>query len=535
MIRRSSAVLALILATSAYGQSPAPAPEPTFLAADVHPTPRSTNAFFYAVLLPSDRFIMSNASMLDIIATAWDLDRDSIQGGPPWLDYDHFDIIAKVPPGTGKDALKLMLRTLLTGRFHVTLENGMKPMPAYTLTVAKAASKMKPADESAPASCEYKEQPSVPNTVPSIAFSCRNTTMESFAKQMRQWAGGYLKNPVIDSTGLKGGYDFDLKWTDAGQLSKAGADGVSIFDAVEKQLGLKLALETAPRPVLLVKTASQPSPNAPDVAKMLPPLPLPEFEVATIKPSKPGQHGNGQIRADRVDFQGVPLRELIDLAWDLSENDPQNIVNAPKWLDDDKFDILAKINPEAAGIPIVGDFPVDIYEVELMLRALLTERFHIKAHMEERPIDSYTLSAANPRLIPAADPGARTSCHQGPGPDGKDPRIKNPILNRLLTCQNITIPELCDQLQQQVSGYIKNPILDSTGIKGSFDLTLSFTGVGHLQLPADPASGSSPSDPNGAISLFDALKSQLGLKLEKQKRALPVLVIEHIEEKPTVN
>ena len=539
MIRHATALLALCATLCpihrAFAMSGAPA-EPTFLAADIHPSPNRSYPFFFAVLLPGDRYVMRDATLVDLISTAWGLDRDNVQGGPPWLDYEHFDIIAKVPAGASSDQPKLMLRALLAARFHVALENAMKPMPAYTLTVAKDKPKMKAAaDEAAPASCEYQDQPRAAGTVPAIAFSCRNTTMEALAKQIHQWAGGYLKSPVIDATGLKGGFDFDLKWTDSGQLAKAGPDGVSIFDAVEKQLGLKLTLETAPRPVLLVQTAERPSSNSPDLAKILPPLPLPEFEVATIKPSKPGDRGNGQIRADRIDFKAVPLRQLIDLAWDLSEDDPQNIVDAPKWLDEDKFDILAKVNPESTGHPIAGNLPMDIYEVELMLRALLVERFQIKAHMEDRPIDSYTLTAANPKLIPTARPDVRTACKEGPGADGRDPRLKNPILNRLLTCQNITVPELSEQLQKLVGDYIKNPILDATGIKGSFDVTLSFTGIGHLQQLTAPASAEVPSDPSGAVSLFDAIKSQLGLKLEKQKRPLPVLVIEHINEKPTVN
>jgi uncharacterized protein (TIGR03435 family) len=46
---------------------------------------------------------------------------------------------------------------------------------------------------------------------------------------------------------------------------------------------------------------------------------------------------------------------------------------------------------------------------------------------------------------------------------------------------------------------------------------------------------SATSDPNGALSMLDAVSKQLGLKLEKQKRPAPVLVIDHIEEKPTEN
>ena len=164
--------------------------------------------------------------------------------------------------------------------------------------------------------------------------------------------------------------------------------------------------------------------------------------------------------------------------------------------------------------------------------------------MEDRTTDAYTLIAVNPKLRPA-DPTSRTRCKEGPGPDGKDPRIATPILGRLVSCQNMTSAQIADELQRQAAGYIFSPVLDKTGLKGSWDFTLSFSSAGQLQSGAagsGGAGGGSPTDaipsasePNGAVSLFDAVNHQLGLKLEKQRRPAPVLVIDHIEEKPTEN
>ncbi len=86
-------------------------------------------------------------------------------------------------------------------------------------------------------------------------------------------------------------------------------------------------------------------------------------------------------------------------------------------------------------------------------------------------------------------------------------------------------------------GYIHNTVRDGTGIKGAYDFTLNFSSVDRLQTIDRHATNDNAevADPSGALSLFDALSRQLGLKLEKQKRPLPVLVIEHIEEKPTEN
>jgi hypothetical protein len=84
---------------------------------------------------------------------------------------------------------------------------------------------------------------------------------------------------------LKGTYDFDLKWTSRSQLAAAGADGISVFDAVDKQLGLKLDLQKTPLRVVVVESVDEkPTENEPDIGKILPGVALPtEFEVADVK------------------------------------------------------------------------------------------------------------------------------------------------------------------------------------------------------------------------------------------------------------
>jgi uncharacterized protein (TIGR03435 family) len=178
-----------------------------------------------------------------------------------------------------------------------------------------------------------------------------------------------------------------------------------------------------------------------------------------------------------------------------------------------------------------------------MLRALIIERFQMKWHMEDRPVTAYTLIAVKPKLKATIDPTERTRCKEGPGPEGKDPRAANPVLNRLITCQNMTIAQIGDELQHVAGGYIYNPVVDGSGLKGSYDFTLSFSSADKI-LPntggantggAANSSETNSSDPNGALSIFDALSRQLGLKLEKTKRPYPVLVIDHMEETPTAN
>ena len=535
-LRTTAALLLTCLTCPAFPQTQ---PAPTFIAADVHPSPSRSYPFFFGVTLPQDRYVLRDATLIDLISTAFGLDPDNVQGGPSWVERDRFDVLARLPSHASNSDQRLMLRALVADRFHLTLHSGAALLPAFILSAPK--SKLNPAAGIGEPICDDAGQPqAAPGAVRQIHVVCRNFSMDAFANQLHDMAGGYLNKPVVNSTHLDGAFDFDLKWTSRGDLQKAGADGISIFDAVDKQLGLKLTLETAPRPVVLIDAAlRQPTPNPSGLDKLLPPPTLPQFEVATIKPSKPGTQPGGRISGTDVNFRSITLRDMIDLAWDLNQGDPNNILNAPKWLAEDRFDILAKVSPDSTGTSVsaAGGLPMDIYEVQDMLRALLIERFQIKAHLEDHPIDAYTLTAVKPHLRPA-DPTLRTVCKEEPAPGEKDPRLLNPELNRLVSCRNMTMAEICGELDQIANGYIFSPVLDATNIKGSFDFTLSFSSANRVPNAANPSTTpgiETAPDPNGALSLFDAVNRQLGLKLVKQRRSLPVLVIDHIEEKPTEN
>jgi uncharacterized protein (TIGR03435 family) len=235
----------------------------------------------------------------------------------------------------------------------------------------------------------------------------------------------------------------------------------------------------------------------------------------------------------RVNIAGVPVKFLIEQAWELTD---EMMDGAPKWMDSDRYDIVAK-----APIP-----DLDIDDVWTMLRALVVERFQLKTHTEDRPVTAYTLVAVKPKMK-KADPASRMKYKEGPAADGKDPRNTTPILSRLVTCQNMTMAQFAEKLKDIAPGYIRTPVLDATGLEGGYDFTLSFSAVGLTQRPAGQANGpvapgappvdvaAAASDPTGAVTLFEAIEKQLGLKLEAKKRPVPVLVIDHAEQKPTEN
>jgi uncharacterized protein (TIGR03435 family) len=111
-----------------------------------------------------------------------------------------------------------------------------------------------------------------------------------------------------------------------------------------------------------------------------------------------------------------------------------------------------------------------------------------------------------------------------------------------MICQNITMTQFANLLRGRTPE-MQQPVLDSTGIEGGWDFTLTFNPVIAIQAAAGrppeagPAGNLAPAaaDPTAGSSIFEALEKQLGLKLEKTKRSAPVIVIDHIEQTPTEN
>ncbi len=171
-------------------------------------------------------------------------------------------------------------------------------------------------------------------------------------------------------------------------------------------------------------------------------------------------------------WRGIPLRELVTLGWDLDPDPHAVIVGAPKWMDA-RYDILAKApaNTMASPSQIFAD------DLQKMLRALLIERFKMRAHYEDRQVEVYTLVANKPKLKPANPsnrPGCRMAPPQPPGEPGAGP--PPPVV----ACRNTTMEQFANSLQEIARSYIRYQVVDATGIQGAWDFTLRFH-------PAPPA------------------------------------------------
>jgi uncharacterized protein (TIGR03435 family) len=510
----------IFFSAAAFAQAPAPA----FESAYIRLSPPTTNPTLRGGVLRVGRYEVRTATMVDLISIAYNKESNTILGGPNWLDWDRFDVIAKVPLGASRENLSPMMQNLLADRFKLIVHNDSKPMPAFALTAGKGKPKLKEAVKNDdPKGCQGVPQNPPPGTVPYQVIACHSITMASFADVLRGFgAGTYVPDPVVDQTGITGEWDFELKFTPRNRLAQAGPDGLTLFDAVDKQLGLKLEAAKIPRPVLVVDSVNQtPTPNPPGTT--IPPAPQDEFEVATIRPSRPDATGqNARLVGGRLDISNFSLKELIRLAWELSPND-EFLQGLPKFADTARFDIAAKVTTSDN----VKPEELDVDTLIRLLRTLLIDRFEIKSRMEDRPVTAYTMTAKQPKLT-KADPQNRTNCKAGAGTTA--------ILNRLITCQNTNMVQLADVLANMANGYVRAPIKDSTGLTDYYDFSINFSGVALLPgARFDPSATAGTTDPNGSLTLPEAIEKQLGLKLELSKRPLPVLVIEHINETPTDN
>src|SRR6185436_15884438 len=289
--------MAALLSAVTSGQSTESTP--VFAVADVHASPRSTTPAM-RVSSRAGRYEIRNATMVDLVRTAYTVDADNVLGGPSWLEYDRFDVVALMPASTTPDAQKLMLQALLADRFKLAVRRDTKPAAGLVLVMGKGKHKLKEAaDSTAAPGCQTQPVPAPPPSgvpgqfrLPMTSLTCRNVTMEKFAVELKRLATGYVTNAVLDETGLKGSWDFELKFTQKSVLGLAanfdGASVTALPDAIDRELGLKLEERGIPTPVLVVEQVNAtPTPNSPDVAAKLPPPPPLEFEVAEIKPVDP--------------------------------------------------------------------------------------------------------------------------------------------------------------------------------------------------------------------------------------------------------
>ena len=141
-LARAAVVGTVILGGLAYTQSTEP--KPAFVMADIHVSPDTQGGgirigFFGARPWVGDgRYEIRRSNLLALINEAYGVDAEKILGGPNWLEWDSYDINAKLPAESTAETQKVMLQNLLADRFKLVVHNDTRDLPSYVLTAGKA-------------------------------------------------------------------------------------------------------------------------------------------------------------------------------------------------------------------------------------------------------------------------------------------------------------------------------------------------------------------------------------------------------------
>ena len=202
-----------------------------------------------------------------------------------------------------------------------------------------------------------------------------------------------------------------------------------------------------------------------------------------------------------------------------------------------RFTILVKLPPDIDGRTIYQDQD----QLANMLQKLLVDRFQIKYHWGEwtQP-DAYILLPGSPKMK-KADPNSRSFCKYGPAEGEKAARYAGSPFDSEFHCQNVTMAQFADLVQTVAGSEVKNRVPDKTGLAGSYDFTVFYTSGHTLRQWAAVAAydakqaGDATPAPVEGLSVEDAFRKQLGLRLEKQPLVLPALILDHFDQTSTEN
>jgi uncharacterized protein (TIGR03435 family) len=225
----------------------------------------------------------------------------------------------------------------------------------------------------------------------------------------------------------------------------------------------------------------------------------PTFVAADVHVASKDEVDNGPLApGNRIAIRAATMTHLIATAYGVRDN---AVAGGPKWVDTEHYDVLAKAAAHST-----------VPELQTMLRALLEERFQLKAHQEDRPTPVYVLTVAKRglQLKPAADDGDGGACIHPE--DNSVQRI----------CKGVSIASLAEQLPALAGGYFDHPVVDRTGDKGRYDFSLKWTARANLGV-----------NPN-TVSLYDVLE-KLGIHVEPQTAPAPFIVVDSVKQEPAPN
>ena len=319
----------------------------------------------------------------------------------------------------------------------------------------------------------------------------------------------------LDSVVLNGqDVKFTLKIFNLTYTGKLSSDGKTI-DGNSSQGGGSLPLVLARATPETAWEIPKPQPPPKNMAADADP----NFEVATIKPNNTGATSMQGLVIQGRKFltRASSLGDLISFAYEVQA---KQIVNAPDWIDKDRYDIEAV--PEQEGVP-------NPEQIRIMIRKLLADRFGLKFHHDKRDMSAYVLTVVKDgqKLQPTQIKGNLPGLYFSPGTGGLT-----------INVMNGAIPDFTGFLQSLV---LDRPVVDRTGIQGRYDFRFTFTpddsqfGGHPPPMPKqDNNNGSTDTAAAAAPSLYDAMQQELGLKLSAEKTAVDVIAIDKVD-RPSAN
>ena len=318
---------------------------------------------------------------------------------------------------------------------------------------------------------------SVEKYAESLFLTCR-FCIESPLPCVAGVTGADLKRRIAEI--MTGRVSLRMSWPKKVLLAAAAACAIALPVA----LGQEKTAQQVPKPQQAVASAMMPKDADPD------------WEVATVRPSNPNDENNAFASHGRqIIIENEPVDAMLVAGYGLQRG---QIVNLPEWAKKERWDVTGVANVD--GKP-------DIDQLRAMIRKILTERFGLTAHREQREMQVYALTVAKDGAEDHEkhERSERRAQRGWPGCEWPDDENIHKHLDGDLTLMMLF--------------YLDQPMVDHTGLQGRYDFKLKWT--------SDDSHA--PTDGTAAPGLFTAMQEQLGLKLESVKAPADVLVIDKMD------
>ena len=526
-------------------------------------TPSTGEAGGVTLMFSADQFTSKNASLLQVIRTAYGVEDDRIVNVPAWLANDKYDFVATAGSSLAGKSVeesahdqRTMLMGVLADRLKLEAHFEVRDFSSLALVVAKGGPKLKqsePGDLDAAASSDRLGRRSGIH-IDGSTLVAQNVPIDPIVFHLSR----QLHRTVLNETGLAGTYVFTLK---APEGVAIGIDNSAppesyepaLSSALQEQLGLALEARETKMPVLVIDHVEKPSTLG---AQAVSPEVTPHFENASFTVDTPASFGEITIKPDseatakvkansgpivsrvmwnngELNATGATLHALILMTF--QQLDDSQLSGGPDWIKTEVFNVHAKASAALmAEWPKMTNEQRDAADREMLLNMLATN-FGLKMHQEKKVEPTYALMVDNAAKLqpfggdcPPIAANARPLAVERPA--SVDPNTISPACGTMMTlpgeirANNIRIGNLLRFL----SIYSGRTVQDKTNLTERYSINLRFTPDASVlaSMPPPPPGLNLPAaDPNGP-SLFDALVQQAGLKLVPQTGPVEMLVVD---------